>query len=66
MEKTTEKRALRSRFRERLAELRQFKAQQKATRIDLLGGYDSDDDSNYVIKEHQVENILSTKEEVVY
>jgi translation initiation factor 3 subunit B len=66
LEKTTEKRALRSRFRERLAELRQFKAQQKAARIDLLGGYDSDDDSNYVIKEHQVENILSTKEEVVY
>ena len=66
LEKTTEKRALRSRFRERLAMLRQFRAQQKSARIDLLGGYDSDDESNYVTKEHQVEKILSTKEEVVY
>jgi translation initiation factor 3 subunit B len=66
LEKTTEKRALRSRFRERLAELRQFKAQQKQDRVELLGGYDSDDESNYVVKERHVETILSTKEEVVY
>lgn len=66
LEKTTEKRALRSRFRERLAELRRFKAQQNQDRIELLGGYDSDDESNYVVKERHVETILSTKEEVVY
>jgi len=66
LEKTTEKRALRSRFRERMAELREFKLRQKAARDELNGGYDSDDENNYITKEYHVENVLSTKEEVVY
>ena len=66
LEKTTEKRALRSRFRERMARLREFKLEQKAARVELYDGYDSDDDNNYTIKEHHVETVLSTKEEVVY
>uniref|UniRef100_A0A7S4MRK3 Eukaryotic translation initiation factor 3 subunit B n=1 Tax=Odontella aurita TaxID=265563 RepID=A0A7S4MRK3_9STRA len=66
LEKTKEKRALRTAFRERLARLKDFRRGQRGARIDLLGGYDSEDDGNYVSTEAVVETTLSTKEETVY
>ena len=66
LEKTKEKRALRSRFRERLARLKEWKASQREMAIELYGGFDPDDPRNYAEKEHHVETILSSKEEVVY
>jgi len=63
LEETKEKRQLRSLFRERLARLKQFRDQQKETRIALLGGYDEDDEDNYVMKEVCLETVLSSVEE---
>jgi len=65
LENTKAKRALRSDFRERLARLKDIRRQQKETRMALYDGYDSEDESNYILKETFVETILSTKEEVV-
>lgn len=66
LEKTKEKRALRTAIRERLARLREFRSSQKRARMELLGGYDSDDEANYSSKDAVVETVLSTKEETVY
>jgi len=66
IEETRGKRLLRDRFRERMAKLRAVHANQKSLRKDLLGGYDSDDENNYVTKEISVETVLSSKDEVVY
>lgn len=65
LEETKGKRILRSAYRERVALLSEYKKQQRARRIELLGGYDSDDENNYVEKVITVETILSTKEEIV-
>lgn len=66
MEETKEKRASRREYRAVLARARRFRAQQKQERMALLGGYDSEDDVNYVEREVVLETILSSKEEVVY
>jgi translation initiation factor 3 subunit B len=65
LEETRGKRLLRTEYRDIMGKLAEFRRQQKAERKRLLGGYDSDDESNYVNKEVIVETILSTKEEVV-
>jgi translation initiation factor 3 subunit B len=65
LEETKGKRALRSAFRERLAHLRAIKRNHRAERVHLLAGYDSDNESNYVMKEITVESVLTVKEEVV-
>jgi len=65
LDATKAKRSLRSTFRQRVARLKDFRRQQKAERMDLTDGYDSDDEANYVTKEVSIETILSTKEEVV-
>jgi len=65
LESIKAKRALRTEFRARLARLREIRSRQKEQRVELYDGYDSDDDVNYIVKELQVETILSTKEEVV-
>jgi translation initiation factor 3 subunit B len=65
LEETKGKRTLRTAFRERLARLRAIKKNQRAERAVLLGGYDSEDESNYVMKEITVESVLTVKEEVV-
>mmetsp|Transcript_13337 Transcript_13337/g.17882 ORF Transcript_13337/g.17882 Transcript_13337/m.17882 type:complete len:717 (+) Transcript_13337:113-2263(+) len=66
IEETKGKRALRTAYRERLAALHEFRRGQKEARMDFLGGYDSEDESNYVYHEVTLETILSTKEDVVY
>ena len=66
IEETRGKRLLRDKFRERMARLNAFNDSQKAARRELLGGYDSDDAGNYVMREISVETVLSSKDEVVY
>lgn len=65
LEETKGKRLLRSAFRDRLAQLRSIYVRQKEGRMELNDGYDSDDESNFVIKEIVMETTLSTKEESV-
>jgi len=62
MEETKEKRSLRSKFREHIKCLKEFRQSQKEERMALYNGYDSDDESQYVIREFQREVIL---EEIV-
>lgn len=59
------KRTLRTEFRDRLSRLREIRRNHKETRMELCNGYDSEDESNYITKEVQVETILSTKDEAV-
>lgn len=66
LEETKGKRALRAAFREEMALLALFRKGQKAERVELLGGYDSEDESNYVMKKVTLESFMSTKEDVVY
>lgn len=66
LEETKGKRAERARFRETVARLRDLRRSQKPERMELLGGYDSDNESNYVWREVTTETVLSTKEDVVY
>ena len=49
-----------------MARLKEWKASQREMAIELYGGFDPDDPRNYAEKEHHVETILSSKEEVVY
>ena len=65
LEETKGKREERRLIRDRLTVLRQNYANQKKTRMELNGGYDSDDDSNYVTKVVVTEFTISTKEEKV-
>jgi translation initiation factor 3 subunit B len=66
LEETKGKRAERSQIREILARNKALvRSKRRAEHIALLGGYDSDDESNYVISDRTVETILSSKEEVV-
>eukprot|EP00559_Dactyliosolen_fragilissimus_P006486 CAMPEP_0184860688 /NCGR_PEP_ID=MMETSP0580-20130426/5538_1 /TAXON_ID=1118495 /ORGANISM="Dactyliosolen fragilissimus" /LENGTH=726 /DNA_ID=CAMNT_0027357897 /DNA_START=433 /DNA_END=2613 /DNA_ORIENTATION=+ len=65
LEETKGKRALRTDFRLRMARLREIYRQQKETRLEIMDGYDSDDESNYVSKEVVVETVLNTKEEII-
>jgi len=65
LQETKGKRALRSEYRERLARLNSIRNEQKAERMQLNQGYDSEDENNFTTKEHTIETILSTKEEVV-
>jgi translation initiation factor 3 subunit B len=65
LEETKGKRDERKRYRDMRAELRQLRREQRARHLEMLDGYDSEDDSNYVIREVAVETILSTQEEVV-
>mmetsp|Transcript_1195 Transcript_1195/g.1832 ORF Transcript_1195/g.1832 Transcript_1195/m.1832 type:complete len:753 (-) Transcript_1195:150-2408(-) len=65
IEETRGKRLLRDKFRETMARLKAFHDNQAVLRIELYGGYDSNDESNYETKEISVETILSSKDEVV-
>ena len=49
-----------------MARLKEWRSRQKQERMELLGGYDSDDENNFVTKEIVVETVLNTKEELVY
>mmetsp|Transcript_22516 Transcript_22516/g.53147 ORF Transcript_22516/g.53147 Transcript_22516/m.53147 type:complete len:723 (-) Transcript_22516:174-2342(-) len=65
LEETKGKRLERKKIRDILSDLRKLRREQKARHVEMLDGYDSDDDSNYVVREISIETILSTKEEVV-
>ena len=65
LEETKGKRDERSKFREVLARNMAVLARHRAAYIELLGGYDSADEKNYIINDLQRETILSTKEEVI-
>ena len=43
-----------------------WRNRQKVERMELLGGYDSEDEDNFITKEITVETVLNTKEELVY
>jgi len=66
LEETKGKRALRSAYRQTMARLREFRRTQKMDRMQLMNGYDSEDEDNYVMKEVTLETILSSKEDVMY
>lgn len=66
LQETKGKRKNRAEFRARLARLKEWRARQKQERMALLGGYDSEDESNFTAKEITIETILNTKEELVY
>lgn len=65
LEETKGKRSERKKIRDILSSLRRLRSEQRSRHIELLDGYDSDDDSNYVVREISIETILSTKEEVI-
>lgn len=65
LEETKGKREDRQRYRDVRSALRDLRRQQRSRHIELLNGYDSEDDNNYVIRDVTVEVILSTEEEVV-
>jgi len=58
LHETKGKRILRSKFRSRMNRLREFYDSQKEDRMRLLGGYDSDDESNYVVRDFTREIVL--------
>jgi translation initiation factor 3 subunit B len=61
LEETKVKRALRKKYHDMRAELRVLRRVQRARRIELFDGYDSEDESHFQMT---VETVLSTKEEV--
>ena len=65
LEETKEKRALRAKFRDTMARLREFRNEQKTERMALLDGYDSEDEDNYISIEVTLESIISSKEDVM-
>jgi len=66
LEATKGKRKSRTEFRATMARLREWRARQKPERMDLNGGYDSEDESNCLTKEVTIETILSSKEVLIY
>jgi len=64
LEETKEKRELRSAFRERMRELCDFYNRQRGERVNM-NGYDSEDESNYVITEEKQETIVTSEEKMV-
>jgi len=65
LEETKGKRLERKRIRDILANIKNLRKEQRSKHIEMLDGYDSEDESNYVVREVAIETILSTKEEVV-
>jgi translation initiation factor 3 subunit B len=65
LEETKGKRAERAKFREVLARNRAIRQRNRAEHVALLGGYDSEDENNYVVRDLVVETILTSKDEVV-
>ncbi|VEU41860.1 unnamed protein product [Pseudo-nitzschia multistriata] len=65
LEETKGKRLQRKKIRDIISDLRKLRREQKARHVEMLDGYDSEDESNYVVREVSIETILSTKEEVV-
>jgi len=66
LEETKEKRRSRSEFRAVMTRLGDWRRRQKQERMDLLGGYDSEDEDNLKTKEVTLETVLNIKEELIY
>lgn len=62
---TRGKRKQRAEFRATLGRLKDWRRRQKQDRMELLGGYDSEDEDNYDTKVATIETILNSKEELV-
>lgn len=65
LEETRGKRLERSRIREIVQRNKAIRQRYRAEHIELLGGYDSEDDKHYEIREISIPTVLSTKEETV-
>ena len=65
LEETKEKRLSRADFRNRLASLMDFYYSQKPGRVQLNGGYDSDDERNYVFEKKNNERVERVVEEKI-
>ena len=65
LEETKGKREQRKKIRDLRAQLAALRKEQRSRHIEQLGGYDSDDENNYVVRDVTKETVLSTKEEVV-
>lgn len=66
LEETKGKRKSRASFRATMARLKEWRDRQKQERMELLGGYDSEDEDNFITKEVTIETVLNSKEELVY
>lgn len=66
LEETKGKRKSRAKFRATMTRLKEWRDRQKQDRMALLGGYDSEDEDNYTIKEVTTETVLSSKEVLIY
>eukprot|EP00571_Detonula_confervacea_P011392 CAMPEP_0172302166 /NCGR_PEP_ID=MMETSP1058-20130122/3911_1 /TAXON_ID=83371 /ORGANISM="Detonula confervacea, Strain CCMP 353" /LENGTH=719 /DNA_ID=CAMNT_0013012549 /DNA_START=61 /DNA_END=2220 /DNA_ORIENTATION=- len=66
LQETKGKRRSRAEFRATVARLKGWRSRQKQERMELLGGYDSEDEDNFTTKEVTIETVLGIKEELVY
>ena len=65
LEETKGKRLERQKIRDILARNKAILSRSRREHIELLGGYDSDDDKHYIATEQTMETVISTKEEVI-
>jgi translation initiation factor 3 subunit B len=65
LEETKGKREERAQIRAILVRNKAVRAKRRAEHMALLGGYDSDDEANYVVSDRTVEKTISSKEEPV-
>jgi translation initiation factor 3 subunit B len=65
LEETKGKRIERAQIRAILVRNKALRAKRRAEHMALLGGYDSEDEANYVVSDRTVEKTISSKEEVV-
>jgi len=65
LEETRGKRELRSEFHRRMERLKNYTLQNKPRKVELMNGYDSDDDGVYVVTESVIETILTTNEQII-
>lgn len=65
LEETRGKRLERSRLREIVNRNKAIRQRYRAEHVELLGGYDSEEDQHYEIRETSISTILSSKEETV-
>ena len=65
LEETKGKRMERSKIRDILQRNREIRGRRRAEYVALLGGYDSEDDSNFVTREVTQETVMSSREEIV-
>jgi translation initiation factor 3 subunit B len=65
LDETKGKRMERAKYREVINRNKAILAKRRAEYVELLGGYDSEDDANFVFRDTTIEIVLSSKEEIV-